>query len=134
MCKPILLCVLVLGMAACQSGRGPLYSGPIIDPQGVDMGRYQADLSECQAIADQVPVGERVVAGAAVGAAVGGAIGGIMGNSRTATRSAGAGAVGGGLQGSVLAIGRDPAVAPDVLVWRPRTGSGWSSVVLQELK
>jgi uncharacterized protein YcfJ len=100
MLKPILLSTLVLGLAACQSGRGPLYSGPIIDPQGVDMGRYQADLSECQVIADQVPVGERAVAGAAVGAAVGGAIGGIMGNSRTATRSAGAGAVGGGLQGA----------------------------------
>lgn len=100
MLKPILLSVLALGLVACQAGRGPLYSGPIIDPQGVDMGRYQADLTECQAIADQVPVGERAVAGAAVGAAVGGVIGGIVGNSRTARRSAGVGAVGGGVQGA----------------------------------
>lgn len=100
MMQRMLLPVLALALVACQSGRGPLYSGPIIDPQGVDMGRYQADLTECQAIADQVPVGERAVAGAAVGAAVGGAIGGIMGNRRTAVRSAGVGAVGGGVQGA----------------------------------
>lgn len=100
MLKQIMLPVLALGLVACQSGRGPLYSGPIIDPQGVDMGRYQADLTECQTIADQVPVGERAVAGAAVGAAVGGAVGSIMGNRRTAVRSAGVGAVGGGVQGA----------------------------------
>jgi outer membrane lipoprotein SlyB len=100
MLKRMLLPVLALGLVACQSGRGPLYSGPIIDPQGVDMGRYQADLTECEAIADQVPVGERAVAGAAVGAAVGGVVGGIMGNRRTAVRSAGVGAVGGGVQGA----------------------------------
>ena len=96
MLKRMLLPVLALGLVACQSGRGPLYSGPIIDPQGVDMGRYQADMTECEAIADQVPVGERAVAGAAVG----GVVGGIMGNRRTAVRSAGVGAVGGGVQGA----------------------------------
>ena len=91
MLKRMLLPVLALGLVACQSGRGPLYSGPIIDPQGVDMGRYQADLTECEAIADQVPVGERAVAGAAVGAAVGGVVGGIMGNRRTAVQGAASG-------------------------------------------
>jgi len=49
--------LLLLTLIACQSDRRPGYSGPIIDPQGVDIARYQSDLSECQDIADQVHVG-----------------------------------------------------------------------------
>ena len=91
--------VLCLGLLSCQS-RGPGYAGPIIDTKGVDMTRYQTDLAECQAIADQVPVGERVVVGAATGAVIGGAIGTVVGNHRTATRTAGVGAIGGGVRGA----------------------------------
>lgn len=94
------LVLLILSFIACGSGRGPGYSGPIIDPQGVDMTRYEADLSECRAIADQVPVGERAVVGAATGAVIGGAVGAVVGNRNTATRGAGVGAIGGGVRGA----------------------------------
>lgn len=93
----ILICA---GLLSCQSGRGPGYSGPIVDTKGVDMTRYETDLAECQAIADQVPVGERVVVGAATGAVIGGAIGTVVGNHRTAARTAGVGAIGGGVRGA----------------------------------
>lgn len=99
MLQRVVLGIVFLTLVACQSGRGRGYSGPIIDPQGVDMARYQADLVECQAIADQVPVGERAVTGAATGALIGGAVGAVVGNRNTATRGAGVGAIGGGVQG-----------------------------------
>ncbi len=91
---------LSLTLVACQSGRSPAYSGPIIDPQGVDMARYEVDLGECEAIADQVPVADRAIVGAATGAAIGGVFGAVLGNSRTAARGAGVGAVGGGVKGA----------------------------------
>lgn len=94
------LVLLLLTLSACQGNRGPGYSGPIIDPQGVDMARYQSDLSECQSIAAQVPVGGRVVAGAATGAVIGGAVGAVVGNRDTAARGAGVGAIGGGVRGA----------------------------------
>lgn len=100
MLQRITLGFLLLTLVACQSNRGPGYSGPIIDPQGVDMTRYQADLDECQVIAEQVPVGERAVVGAATGAVIGGAVGAVVGNRNTATRGAGVGAIGGGVRGA----------------------------------
>ena len=98
MLQRITLSFFLLSLIACQSGPG--YSGPIIDPQGVDMTRYQTDLSECQNIADQVPVGERAVVGAATGAVLGGAVGAVFGNRNSATRGAGVGAIGGGARGA----------------------------------
>lgn len=100
MLQRITLGVVLLTLMACQSGRGPGYSGPIVDPQGVDMARYQADLSECQVIAEQVPVGERAAVGAAAGAVLGGAVGAVVGNRNTAARGAGVGAIGGGVRGA----------------------------------
>lgn len=109
------LLLFTVSLVACQSGRGPLYSGPIIDPQGVDMARYQADLTECQAIADQVPVGERAVAGAATGAVIGGAVGAVVGNRNTATRSAGVGAIGGGVRGAASGMSERDRVVHNCL-------------------
>ena len=67
----------------------------IIDPQGVDMAQYQADLADCQNLADQVEsnVGEGIVGGAIVGAL----FGAILGSNRTANRTAKIGALSGGL-------------------------------------
>ena len=69
----------------------------IIDPYGVDMGQYQADLAECQQLARQVhsKVGEGVVGGAIVGAIVGK----IIGGNRTAVKTGKLGALSGGLSG-----------------------------------
>ena len=96
----LLVLTLSVSLFACQSGHSPAYSGPIIDPQGVDMARYEVDVNECEAIADQVPVADRAVVGAATGAVVGGAVGAVLGNRASATRGAGVGAIGGGLKGA----------------------------------
>ncbi len=86
---------LVLALIAGCAGGG---SKPIIDPAGVDMGRYQADLAACQDIAKQVD--QKAGAGAAGGAVVGGLIGAITGDSERVKKSAGVGAVIGGAKGA----------------------------------
>ncbi len=73
-------------------------AGVVIDPAGVDMGRYQQDLAQCQEIAKQVR--HRAVGGAVGGAVVGGAVGGIVGNGETAEKGAGTGAVVGMARGA----------------------------------
>lgn len=70
----------------------------VIDPAGVDMGKYEHDLAECQQIAKQVH--QKAVGGAAGGAVVGGAVGGIIGDSDTAGKGAGVGAVTGAARGA----------------------------------
>ncbi len=73
-------------------------SGIVIDPAGVDMERYQLDLSECQRISEQVE--QKAAGGVVGGAVVGGVLGAIVGNSSTAARGAGVGAVTGGVGGA----------------------------------
>mgnify|MGYP001083794202 CR=1 FL=1 len=69
----------------------------IIDPEGVDMGLYRADLAECQNIARQVDskVGSGIVGGAIVGTIAGS----IIGGSRTTEKAAQLGALSGGVKG-----------------------------------
>ncbi len=62
----------------------------IIDPNGVDMGQYQADLNECVAISEQVD--SKAGSTAVKGAVVGGAVGASRGNSDQAKQDAGVGA------------------------------------------
>jgi hypothetical protein len=78
----------------CAAGR----SIPVIDPAGVDMGLYQADLAECEQISRQVE--QKAGAGAAGGAVIGGLIGAITGDSDRVAKSAGTGAVIGGAKGA----------------------------------
>ncbi len=72
-------------------------SKPIIDPQGVDMEQYEADVAACEEIATQVD--QKAGEGAVGGAVVGGLIGAIVGDNSVGT-SAGVGAVVGGAQGA----------------------------------
>lgn len=90
--------------AGCASSR---HTAPVIDPAGVDMGRYQADLEACNQIARQVQ--QKAGAGAAGGVLVGALVGSIFGDSRSAMKSAGAGAVVGGAKGGA-ATQREKAV------------------------
>ena len=84
----IVICVTSLLTVGCAGTRR---SGIVIDPEGVDMGQFDADLVQCRQIAEQVD--QKAGAGAVGGAIVGGAIGAILGNSTTAGRGAGVGAV-----------------------------------------
>ena len=89
-----LACVGILMLAGCAAHS----SKPIIDPAGVDMAQYDADVAECEQVATQVEqkAGEQ----AAEGALVGGLIGAIIGGGDSALTGAGVGAVAGGAGGS----------------------------------
>lgn len=84
----------LVAVSACAGRRADV----VIDPAGVDMGRYQQDLAECQEISKQVR--GKAAGGAVGGAVVGGAVGGIVGNSDTAGKGAGVGAVTGVARGA----------------------------------
>lgn len=86
--------VSLVAATACAGRRADV----VIDPTGVDMGRYQQDLAQCQEISKQVR--GKAVGGAVGGAVVGGAVGGIVGNSDTAGKGAGVGAVTGVARGA----------------------------------
>ncbi|MCP4768011.1 MAG: glycine zipper family protein [Gammaproteobacteria bacterium] len=73
-------------------------SKPIIDPEGVDMEQYEADIAACEEIATQVD--QKAGEGAARGALVGGLIGAVVGDSEAVLTSAGVGAVVGGADGA----------------------------------
>ncbi len=90
----VLIAMISLSAACATRNR----SGVVIDPEGVDMYRYQRDLSECQQISRQVD--QKAAGGAIGGAVVGGVIGAIVGDRTTAARSAGVGAVAGGVGGA----------------------------------
>ena len=84
------LLVLITGCAS--------HPDPIIDTKGVDMAKYEKDLTECRQYQDQVSVTEGAAKGAAVGAAVGAVVGAISGD---AERGAGYGGVSGATQSGI---------------------------------
>ena len=84
--KGFIASIVALSMAGCQhtpntqgAGYGETYT-PVVDMQGVDMGRYDADLDACRANAKKVDASGQamagMIAGMLVGAAVGAAVGG----------------------------------------------------------
>jgi outer membrane lipoprotein SlyB len=92
--------ILIIGIACITliAGCAAHRSKPVIDPVGVDMTRYEADVTECEQIATQVE--QKAGAGAAGGAVVGGLIGAIVGGRKSAVAGAGVGAVSGGARGT----------------------------------
>ncbi len=98
----LIILTLTLAITACTNQQSSQYhdnSGIIIDTQGVDMHRYNADLADCRHYAEQVPTGQRTTTASVGGAIVGGVLGAVVGNSDTAAKSAGVGAVTGALGG-----------------------------------
>ena len=89
-----------LSLFSCRSVEELTGNTPIVDTQGVNMARYEADLADCLDYADQVQVGRQTAVGAVAGAAVGAVFGAVIGDSDTAQRGAGVGAVGGGARGA----------------------------------
>jgi len=76
-----------LVVAACSS-----HPGPIVDTKGVNMAKYEVDLAECQAYADQVHIEAGVARGTVAGGAVGAATGAVVGDT---AKGAGVGAIAG---------------------------------------
>ena len=91
--KYLLLSVIVGAVALTGCSR---HSKIIIDPHGVNMEVYQADLAECKQLAEQVE--PKAAAGIVGGAIVGTVVGRILGGS--GDRTGKLGALSGGLKGA----------------------------------
>ena len=90
---------LIFWVSGCASNR-PFVDEPIIDRKDVDMSRFYVDKVECEAYANEVRTGEKVVRGVLGGAVVGGAVGAILNRGPDSSeRGAGVGAVSGGVRG-----------------------------------
>ena len=72
----------------------------VLDPTGVDMGVYQADLNQCIEIAKQVD--SKALKGAVGGAVVGNVAGNIIGDSKTGRKGAKLGALSGLIKGAIV--------------------------------
>ena len=97
---PVIISLIFILSACSSNGRLAGQTPVIIDTKGVDMNRYHADLADCEAYAQQVPVAEKAVVKGATGAVVGGAVGAIFDGSEGARHGAGAGAVVGTVKGA----------------------------------
>lgn len=90
---------LLLTMTGCSSVEKLTSYDPVVDPRGVNIAYYEADLLECRELGESANVSRDTATSAAGGAVVGGAIGAAVGNSSTAQRGAGVGAILGGVRG-----------------------------------
>ena len=95
--------LLVTFLAACAGYR------PVVDMQGVDSVKYEADLQECQLYAQERSPASQAAAGAAVGALFGVVLAAAMGSSYSRNTGAAIGAVSGGASGA--AHGADSQVS-----------------------
>lgn len=102
--KPFVSTLMFLILSALLTGcanSGANYR-PIIDTQGIDFNRYEADLRDCQAFAKQAAgAGQSAAAGAIGGAVIGAAIAAAAGSSNDRAASARVGAVGGAVGAGV---------------------------------
>ena len=89
---------LIFWVSGCASNR-PFVDEPIIDRKGVDMSRFYVDKAECEAYANEVRTGEKVVRGVLGGAVAGGAAGAILNRGPDSRSVVPAGAVAGGVRG-----------------------------------
>ena len=102
MCKSLTTKVLSIAVVASIVGcAGPAYR-PIIDTQGVDFNRYEADLRDCQSFSTQTAdAATSGAVGAAAGAVLGSVLAGVSGDNRKSSAELGAiaGAIIGGAGG-----------------------------------
>ena len=93
-----LLGLSLLGLLFITQGCATRQPNIIIDPDGVNMGAYQQDLSQCQVLSKQASShgGKGLVGGAIVGAVAGE----VIGNSTTRRKGAKLGALGGLIKGA----------------------------------
>lgn len=97
--KILLALFSTLLVSACTSVEDLTGNNPIIDAQGVNLARYDADLAQCENYTDEVAIAQKAGSGAVVGGVLGGIFGAVAGNSDTAKKGVGIGAVGGGARG-----------------------------------
>lgn len=103
----------------------------LVDPKGVDMGKYQEDYAECAQLANQTDVGNRAAAGGAGGAVFGAVLGGLLGAAicgrDCASYGAGIGAASGVVQGAA-AGGSSGVQEQQVALRRCLAGRGYTVI------
>ena len=92
MSRKHLVVILITSIALVSCATAPSYR-PVVDTQGVDLNRYEQDLSECKNYAAQVDPARRAAGGAIVGAIFGAALAGAIGGRNFAGTGARVGAV-----------------------------------------
>lgn len=97
MVKKSALYLIVSGAVLLAGGCAADPNKPVIDPQGVDMARFEADRAKCEEVALQVE--QKAANQAVTGAVVLGLVGAIFGDRETVQRMAAAGFVTGGAEG-----------------------------------
>ena len=75
----------------------------IVDTKGLDLNEYERDLSECDALAQQIDISKRTRDRAIGGVVVGSVVGAILSDSDSAKRIGGTTGVVGGVKGNVQA-------------------------------
>jgi hypothetical protein len=103
--KPTLTAIVVASvLTGCAVAPVARNDYSLIDPRGVDMGRYQKDYADCAALANQTRPEDRAAAGAVGGAAIGAVFGALLGavicGRECANAGAGIGAVSGVAHGA----------------------------------
>lgn len=85
--------ILLISLITACANTGANYR-PVVDTKGIDLNRYEADLSECQQYANQTAgAGESAAAGAAAGAVFGALLAAAAGGGSSKKSTAGVGAV-----------------------------------------
>lgn len=112
--KTLSICAVTLLLSACASYQ------PVIDMQGVDLNKYDADLAECHRYADQIDAvkdgATGTLVGAGIGAAFGAAMGAIVGAPASgAAMGATAGGFGGGASETSKAVNRKKNIMDNCL-------------------
>jgi len=79
--------ILLVFLSACSNnGQFPGQTPIIVDTKGVDMSRYESDLSDCEAYSQQVNVGGKAAVHGATGAVVAGTVGAIFDAAKVLVR------------------------------------------------
>jgi hypothetical protein len=100
------------------SGSGHGYT-PIIDMAGVDRARYDADLTHCRSLAQQIDAGAAGAEGVIAGAVIAGALASAFGGGRYAVgQNMQAGGLVGGAQAGAAAAKRQESVVANCLIGR----------------
>ena len=82
--RSLVAAVLIASVAGCASYR------PVMDMKGVNSAQYEADLADCQRVAEQVDVGKHAAIGGAALAVFGAALGAAIGGGRSGYARSGA--------------------------------------------
>lgn len=121
-----ILLAALCGGCATTVRQAPSTNYSLIDPKGVDMGRYDQDYRDCAELANQTDVADRTASNAAAGAVVGAAFGAIIGAifcgrycaQQGAAWGAGTGVVQGAVSGNGSAVNEQQGALRRCLIGR----------------